>query len=121
MNENQPNMTDSGAVASPVSEAKIPQVQKPTVNQDIGLGRGVYISTYGCQMNVNDTERMYSLLEMANFSIVKTPEEATLIIINACSIREKPVHKVYSEVGRFKKLRFHSAPPHRDLLQCRRW
>ncbi len=105
MNENQPNMTDSGAVASPVSEAKIPQVQKPTVNQDIGLGRGVYISTYGCQMNVNDTERMYSLLEMANFSIVKTPEEATLIIINACSIREKPVHKVYSEVGRFKKLR----------------
>lgn len=74
-------------------------------NQDIGLGRGVYVSTYGCQMNVNDTERMYSLLEMANFTPVQTPEEATLIIINACSIREKPVHKVYSEVGRYKKLR----------------
>ncbi len=74
-------------------------------NQDIGLGRGVYVSTYGCQMNVNDTERMYSLLEMANFVPVKTPEEAELIIINACSIREKPVHKVYSEVGRYKKLR----------------
>ena len=77
----------------------------PQVNQDIGQGRGVYISTYGCQMNVNDTERMYSLLEMANFSVVKEPEEATLIIINACSIREKPVHKVYSEVGRYKKLK----------------
>lgn len=74
-------------------------------NQDIGLGRGVYVSTYGCQMNVNDTERMYSLLEMANFTPVQTPEEASLIIINACSIREKPVHKVYSEVGRYKKLR----------------
>ena len=74
-------------------------------NQDIGLGRGVYVSTYGCQMNVNDTERMYSLLEMANFTPVKTPEEAELIIINACSIREKPVHKVYSEVGRYRKLR----------------
>lgn len=74
-------------------------------NQDIGLGRGVYVSTYGCQMNVNDTERMYSLLEMANFTPVQTPEEAELIIINACSIREKPVHKVYSEVGRYKKLR----------------
>lgn len=74
-------------------------------NQDIGQGRGVYVSTYGCQMNVNDTERMYSLLEMANFSPVQTPEEASLIIINACSIREKPVHKVYSEVGRYKKLR----------------
>ena len=41
---------------------------RPVVNQDIGLGRGVYVSTYGCQMNVNDTERMYTLLEMANFS-----------------------------------------------------
>lgn len=75
------------------------------LNQDIGKGRGVYISTYGCQMNVNDTERMHSLLEMANFAVVTEPEEASLIIINACSIREKPVHKVYSEVGRYKKLK----------------
>lgn len=75
------------------------------LNHDIGKGRGVYISTYGCQMNVNDTERMHSLLEMANFSVVTEPEEASLIIINACSIREKPVHKVYSEVGRYKKLK----------------
>ena len=78
---------------------------RPQFNQDLGLGRGVYISTYGCQMNVNDSERMYSLLEMANFSVVATPEEATVIIINACSIREKPVHKVYSEVGTYRKLK----------------
>lgn len=77
----------------------------PGQNQDIGAGRGVYISTYGCQMNVNDTERMHSLLEMANFTPVQTPEEASLIIINACSIREKPVHKVYSEVGTYKKMK----------------
>ena len=37
------------------------------MNHDVGQGRGVYISTYGCQMNVNDTERMYTLLEMVNF------------------------------------------------------
>lgn len=67
--------------------------------------QGVYISTYGCQMNVNDTDRMYSLLEMANFVPVKTPEEASVIIINSCSIREKPVHKVYSEVGTYRKLK----------------
>lgn len=85
--------------------AAAPEAIKNDKNQDIGLGRGVYVSTYGCQMNVNDTERMYSLLEMANFTPVQTPEEAELIIINACSIREKPVHKVYSEVGRYKKLR----------------
>jgi len=74
-------------------------------NQDIGQGRGVYISTYGCQMNVNDTERMYSLMEMANFTPVSTPEEASVIIINACSIREKPVHKVYSEVGTYRRMK----------------
>lgn len=65
----------------------------------------VYISTYGCQMNVNDTERMYSLLEMSNYSPVDSPEKASLILINSCSIREKPVHKVYSEVGTFRKLK----------------
>ena len=56
-------------------------------------------------MNVNDTERMYSLLEMMNYAPVSTPEEASLIIINSCSVREKPVHKVRSEVGRYKKLK----------------
>lgn len=75
------------------------------VPKSLGQGRGVYISTYGCQMNVNDTERMYSLLEMSNFNPVQTPEEASLIIINSCSIREKPVHKVFSEVGRYRKLK----------------
>jgi len=67
--------------------------------------KGVYISTYGCQMNVNDTERMYSLLEMANYIPVTTPEQAEVIIINSCSVREKPVHKVYSEVGTFRKMK----------------
>lgn len=67
--------------------------------------RGVYVSTYGCQMNVNDTERMYALLEMSNFTPVSSPDQASLLIINSCSVREKPVHKVYSEVGTFRKLK----------------
>lgn len=72
---------------------------------DIGKGQGVYISTYGCQMNVNDTERMYALLEMANYVPVQSPDKAGLIIINSCSVREKPVHKVHSEVGRYRALK----------------
>jgi tRNA-2-methylthio-N6-dimethylallyladenosine synthase len=72
---------------------------------DIGRGDGVYISTYGCQMNVNDSERMLTLLEMMNFRSVPSPEDASLIIINSCSIREKPVHKVHSEVGKYRKLK----------------
>lgn len=73
------------------------------LNQDLGRGRGVYISTYGCQMNTNDTERMMALLEMVNFVPVESPEKASLIIINSCSVREKPVHKVRSEVGIYKE------------------
>lgn len=69
------------------------------------MGRGVYVSTYGCQMNVNDSERMYTLLEMANFTPVTSPDQADLIIINSCSVREKPVHKVYSEVGTYRKMK----------------
>ena len=99
MNENQSNID----TITPQSSENKPV--KQNVNHDIGQGRGVYISTYGCQMKVNDTERMYSLLEMANFSVVAEPEAAAVIIINACSIREKPVHKVYSEVGRYRKLK----------------
>ena len=53
--------------------------------------KGVYISTYGCQMNVNDTERMFSLLEMINYAPVSSADQAQLIIINSCSVREKPV------------------------------
>ncbi len=69
------------------------------------LYKGVYISTYGCQMNVNDTDRMYAILEMQNYMPVPSPNMADLIIINSCSVREKPVHKVHSEVGRYKQLK----------------
>lgn len=79
------------------------------LSADIGKGLGVFISTYGCQMNENDSERMLSLLEMVNFAPVATPEQASLIIINSCSVREKPVHKVHSEVGRYRKLK-HTNP-----------
>lgn len=76
-----------------------------TPNPSQSIKSGVYISTYGCQMNVNDTERMYSLLEMANYVPVSSPDQASVIVINSCSVREKPVHKVYSEVGRYRQLK----------------
>lgn len=78
---------------------------KPADESTPSIKEGVYISTYGCQMNVNDTDRMHALLEMINFQQVATPEEASLIIINSCSIREKAVHKVHSEVGKYKRLK----------------
>lgn len=67
--------------------------------------KNMFISTYGCQMNVNDTERMICLLEMAGWTLVPQADMSDLILINSCSVREKPVHKVHSEVGRYKKLK----------------
>ena len=64
-----------------------------------------FISTYGCQMNVNDTDRMACLLEMSGYALVPAPEMADLILINSCSIREKPVHKVKSAMGRYRALK----------------
>ena len=67
--------------------------------------RLVYIETYGCQMNEHDSERMLRLLEGFHYTETKEANQADLILINTCSVREKPEHKVYSALGRFKKLK----------------
>jgi len=67
-----------------------------------------YIQTYGCQMNVADSQRMSTLLESAGFAPASGPEEASVILLNTCSVRERPELKVYSKLGelrRFKKRR----------------
>jgi tRNA-2-methylthio-N6-dimethylallyladenosine synthase len=69
------------------------------------MGKQVYIETYGCQMNEHDSERMLRLLERLSYSETKEAKRADLILINTCSVREKPEHKVYSALGRFKKLK----------------
>ena len=76
-----------------------------TINTNSKTRKNFFISTYGCQMNVNDSERMSCLMEMAGWALVPQPEMSDLILINSCSIREKPVHKVRSEIGRYKKLK----------------
>ena len=64
-----------------------------------------YIETYGCQMNEHDSEKMAALLEGMGLSPVDTPERAEVIVINTCSIREKAEHKVYSSLGRLRRLK----------------
>jgi len=65
----------------------------------------VYIETYGCQMNEHDSERMLRVLEGSFYLETKEPQEADLILINTCSVREKPEHKVYSALGRYKRVK----------------
>jgi len=65
----------------------------------------LYIKTYGCQMNVYDSERMAEALGGQGYVETQTPDDADMILLNTCHIREKAAEKVYSELGRFKGLK----------------
>ncbi|HEY0300167.1 MAG TPA: tRNA (N6-isopentenyl adenosine(37)-C2)-methylthiotransferase MiaB, partial [Rhizomicrobium sp.] len=65
----------------------------------------LFIKTYGCQMNVYDSARMAELLAPIGYGPTELAEEADMVILNTCHIREKAVEKVYSELGRLKKIK----------------
>lgn len=73
--------------------------------KEIGSGKKYYIHTFGCQANVRDEETMRGLLESANYVKTDKPEEADVIIINTCAVRENAEDKVYGEIGNLKKYR----------------
>jgi tRNA-2-methylthio-N6-dimethylallyladenosine synthase len=65
----------------------------------------LFIKTYGCQMNVYDSERMRDVLAPLGFTQVEEPEGADLVVLNTCHIREKAGDKVYSDLGRLRALK----------------
>ncbi len=65
----------------------------------------LFVKTYGCQMNVYDSERMVEALGDSGYVETDTPEDADMILLNTCHIREKAAEKVYSELGRMKALK----------------
>lgn len=66
----------------------------------------LFIQTLGCAMNVRDSEHIIAeLTKKENYSLTQDIKEADLILINTCSVREKPVHKLFSEVGAFEKVK----------------
>ena len=65
----------------------------------------LHIKTYGCQMNVYDSERMAEAMGPEGYEVTDRPEEADLILLNTCHIREKAAEKVYSDLGRLRPLR----------------
>jgi len=62
----------------------------------------LFIETYGCQMNVYDSERMRDVLSPLGYAVTEKPDDADLVILNTCHIREKATEKVYSEIGRLR-------------------
>ncbi|MBT5185616.1 MAG: tRNA (N6-isopentenyl adenosine(37)-C2)-methylthiotransferase MiaB [Kordiimonadaceae bacterium] len=69
------------------------------------MTKKLYIKTYGCQMNVYDTERMVDVMAPEGYEEVETPENADLVVLNTCHIREKAAEKVYSDIGRIRKMK----------------
>jgi tRNA-2-methylthio-N6-dimethylallyladenosine synthase len=65
----------------------------------------VFVKTYGCQMNVYDSQRMVAALAPHGYGGAESPEAADLILLNTCHIREKAAEKVYSELGRLRGLK----------------
>ncbi|MDY6863265.1 MAG: tRNA (N6-isopentenyl adenosine(37)-C2)-methylthiotransferase MiaB [Thermodesulfobacteriota bacterium] len=65
----------------------------------------VFVQTFGCQMNENDSDKILYIMEKEGFSPTNDETRADLIIINTCSVRKKPEHKAYSSIGRFKRLK----------------
>ncbi len=64
----------------------------------------LFIKTYGCQMNVYDSERMAEAMAAEGYRLTDAPEGADMVLLNTCHIREKAAEKVYSELGRIRKL-----------------
>ncbi|EAK0440262.1 tRNA (N6-isopentenyl adenosine(37)-C2)-methylthiotransferase MiaB [Campylobacter lari] len=74
------------------------------------MSKKLFIQTLGCAMNVRDSEHMIAeLKEKENYELTQDAKDADLILINTCSVREKPVHKLFSEVGSFEKIKKNGA------------
>ncbi len=78
--------------------------------------RKVHVKSFGCQMNVYDSNRMADTLAPAGFTETAEPGEADLVILNTCHIREKAAEKVYSEIGRIRVLKEEAARQGRQML-----
>ena len=70
----------------------------------------VYVETFGCQMNVADSERADVRLRAAGFDLTQSPETADVIIFNTCSVRERAAHKVFTRIGEVRRQRIGAEP-----------
>ncbi len=84
------------------------KVRKYKIDDDykeLGLGKTYYIKTYGCQMNVHDSENIKAILEEMSFKETLDMEKADLILLNTCAIRENAHNKVFGMIGRLKHMK----------------
>ena len=100
-------VTSSNAkTLNPERDIDVPVIAAASASQASQLAKApkrVFIKTYGCQMNVYDSERMADVLSPIGYAPTDSPDNADLVILNTCHIREKAAEKVYSELGRIRQ------------------
>ena len=69
------------------------------------LAKKLFIKTYGCQMNVYDSARMADVLAPLDYAVTDGPKNADMVILNTCHIREKASEKLFSELGRLRRVK----------------
>jgi len=96
-----------------------------SIGQTSGIGqtnelaaptKKVFVRTYGCQMNVYDSDRMTDVLAREGYEATDAPENADLVLLNTCHIREKAAEKVYSELGRIRKIKDERAKDGKEMM-----
>src|ERR1041385_3678232 len=80
------------------------------------MSRKVHVKSFGCQMNAYDSHRMADTLAPGGFQETAAPEDADLVILNTCHIREKAAETVYSEIGRIRVMKEEAAAQGRTML-----
>jgi tRNA-2-methylthio-N6-dimethylallyladenosine synthase len=102
----EPPMTQETAVLS----------ARPDMALESSAVRTVFVKTYGCQMNVYDSERMTDALAKDGYVSTDVMEDADLVLLNTCHIREKAAEKVYSALGRLRDLKKKKASEGREMM-----
>ncbi|MDP3371723.1 MAG: tRNA (N6-isopentenyl adenosine(37)-C2)-methylthiotransferase MiaB [Candidatus Paracaedibacteraceae bacterium] len=80
------------------------------------MSKKLYIKTYGCQMNVYDSQRMVDLLSPLGYEITESPNDADMAILNTCHIREKAEQKVFSDLGRLRIVKDERAESGKEMM-----
>lgn len=113
------SLPDMKQARSRVKKSEIIQASQkvPPLVARYGQGRKYFIKTFGCQGNVRDEEVLGGFLELAGMMRAEKEEEADVVLINTCAVRENAEEKVYGEIGKFKA-KHYADPEHFILGVC---
>ena len=103
--------------AAKVLPEETPAVARPAPAKSGAKGKTFFIETFGCAMNVHDSEKVAGTLVARGYQPVESHKEAELILYNTCSIREKAAEKVFSHLGALKKA-YRNNPKVIGVLGC---